>query len=138
MAEKTYRYFKLGTKATLFVDPKSGLDVTNKNITKILARKLADSKEVSEAIQKGHLIEVEEEEFTKWYSKTNNGMNPLNEEEEAESEAESDEDDPETWTKAQLIEWIEDDDNEVDDSDKKGLNSKKKEDLVAIVKNYKD
>lgn len=137
--KKTYRYFKLGVKATLFTDAKSGLDVTNRNMTKIESSKIGDSKEVNEAIQKGHLIEVYEPEYEKWFAKYGEGRVPAVEDED-EDDGEEDEDDPESWTKAKLLAWIEDEENGVQDEDietarKKGISKK---DLVTIVQQYKD
>lgn len=66
---KSFLYFKLGEKATTFVDPKSGLSLVNQQVAKVEKGKARSSKRVTEAVKGGHIEEVEVDEYNTYYSK---------------------------------------------------------------------
>jgi hypothetical protein len=60
------RYFKLGAKAHTFVDPKSGVHITGKEVVEVDAKKCKGSNQLATALGGGHIKEVEEDEFNKY------------------------------------------------------------------------
>lgn len=53
------RHFKLGEKASTFVDPKSGLHIVNNQTISIPHKNVRYSKAVKDALESGHIKEVE-------------------------------------------------------------------------------
>jgi len=56
-------YFKLGSKASTFVDPKSGLKIINGHIGVVDARRANGSKVLKDAIEGGHIKEATKAEY---------------------------------------------------------------------------
>lgn len=56
-------YFKLGSKASTFVDPKSGLKLINNHIGVVDARRANGSKVLKDAIEGGHVKVATKEEY---------------------------------------------------------------------------
>lgn len=57
------KYYKLGKTATSFHDPKSGLNIAGEEIAEIDAAKARKSKTIRNAVDGGHIVEVEASEY---------------------------------------------------------------------------
>lgn len=64
-----FKYFQLGEKANTFSDPKSGLFIVNDEVKKIDARKIRASLPIRQAIEGGHIKEVDEADHEKYESR---------------------------------------------------------------------
>src|SRR4051812_47731524 len=65
MADAKTKYYKLGPKAASFYDPKSGLSLAGKEVAQIDGSKAKGSQTLVAAIAGGHVVEVDEEEYSK-------------------------------------------------------------------------
>lgn len=61
-----YRFFKLSSKATTFVDPKSQLKLVNHAVERVEKSKAAHSQTLKDAIEGGHIKEVEEKDYNEY------------------------------------------------------------------------
>jgi hypothetical protein len=132
--EKKFRYFK-NNKGTLFVDPKSGLKVTNNNITRIEASKVDLSKSARDAIGRA-ILEVEEAEYNAWIKKQGQ---PVQEDESNEPTEVAPVELPEDLSKATketLLAWVKEHSEEIDDDDLKGIEKKTKDQIIEIIEQY--
>jgi len=80
MAKKEFRYFKLGDKASTFVDPKSGVQLVNKQAVKVLAANADGSKTLQNAIEGGHVKELSLEEYNEHLEELNAEVEEVEEE----------------------------------------------------------
>lgn len=85
--KEKFRYFKLATKASTFVDPKSGLYIVNDQVVKANHRKVKSSKTVDAALDGGHIKEVDEDEYDEYMkSLSPKAKKAIQEKEEAEED----------------------------------------------------
>lgn len=113
MAKEKKIYYKLGSKASTFVDPKAGIKLVNKDVVEVSASKAKSSKTVTAAIEGGHIREATEEEYQAFLASKNTRKvkdskvpkkEEVKEEEEEDQDAEEEdqeEDDEEEETPAQ-------------------------------------
>ena len=116
----TKKYFKLGTAASTFADPKSGLKIINQQVVEIDAKKVRHSKQVTDAIEGGHIKETTEEEYKKYLKGLKKSDQEIEEKttagKEVEDEDEDDEDDEDDETEDEDEEEDEEDDEEEEDT----------------------
>lgn len=144
-------YYKLGAAAESYSNGALEMVITKKTIGSIDAR-LKNDPSLLSAVKHGHIIEVTEEQLEVLKGE---GFTIYGEVAEAPKEAakqadagngaqggndddEDEDDDPEVVkSKATLIEWLNDEDNEVEEEDLKGLDKKNKDELIAIYRKYR-
>jgi len=82
----SFKHFKLGTKASIFYDPISGLKVTMGKGGKVESKKFLKSKKIKTAMANGHIIAIDENEFNKMNNSYNQDAAELKEEKKAAAE----------------------------------------------------
>jgi hypothetical protein len=138
------KYFKLGKTAHIFWDPKSGLKITNKQISAIKDAKI--TKRVREAVANGHITEATLEEYEKYQESIETSRNPktpqpivkISEGGEGEGEDEDDDDDLELedMTKDQLLKHAEKTLTGITEKDLAALAKMKKEEMISYIREY--
>lgn len=108
--EVGFKYFKLGPDASIFYDPFSKLKVVNNVPGKAPASKVTvKNKKVTSAKSKGHIQEIDEEEYNRLFKKY--GPKDSTEEPEVEDDEDGDEEDEgpdfEAMSKAELDKFAE-------------------------------
>lgn len=127
----SFKYFKIGTTASMFFDPMSKLKVVEKMPGKAPAAKCTQkNKKLVSALGHGHIIEIEKDEYDEMVANYGSKTPTKETTKVTKVEEETDEEvDFSTMTKSELDEYAEKQelfDNEEDLEEFKGLSKNKK------------